>query len=264
MSILLSKQNEIVKEIKKALVNNHDSESIVTTDLSIIINAMNNNLTILELFTTEMNNYKDETQKTILKLKEYAKNDYQISSQTMEQLKTKDNSVDIIAKIENPSVSKETLAKEDIIIVIDNLEIPGNIGTIIRTMDSAGINGLIYTDSICKKGNPKITQAARGADLYVKSLQMTYEETLDYLIKNNYEIYLGEPNLGKNYQEYTYHNKCAIICGNERFGINKKWYDNKANMVYIPMKGHNNSLNVSVAASILIYEVAMKKVFNAK
>ena len=78
-------------------------------------------------------------------------------------------------------------------------------------------------------------------------------------VPNGYDIYLGEPKLGKNYKEYDYDNKIALVFGNERFGINQNWYNNKSIKVFIPMEGPHNSLNVGVAASIILYEAYMKR-----
>ena len=79
------------------------------------------------------------------------------------------------------------------------------------------------------------------------------------ILNNNYDIYLGEPILGKPYNEYNYEGKVALIVGNERYGINSKWYENEHKKVFIPMFGEMTSLNVSIAGSILMYEVKMKK-----
>ena len=107
--------------------------------------------------------------------------------------------------------------------------------------------------------NPKITSSSRGCNLLIPTAIASYEEAQQWLLENNYDIYLGEPNLGKDYQSYDYQNNIAIVVGNERFGINEEWYNNKHIKVFIPMFGSNNSLNVGVAASILVYEATMQR-----
>ena len=87
----------------------------------------------------------------------------------------------------------------------------------------------------------------------------TYDEAQNFLIKNNYNIYLGEPILGKPYNEYNYEGKIALVVGNERYGITSNWYQYDHFKVFIPMYGEMKSLNVSIAGSILMYEVKMKK-----
>ena len=92
---------------------------------------------------------------------------------------------------------------------------------------------------------------------FINSLSSSVYWSLE--LDNNFDIDLGEPKLGKDYKEYDYKSKCALVFGNERFGINPKWYQNKHIEVFIPMSGEQNSINVSVAASIIAYEAYMKK-----
>jgi tRNA G18 (ribose-2'-O)-methylase SpoU len=70
----------------------------------------------------------------------------------------------------------------------------------------------------------------------------------------NYDIFLGEPELGLSYDKYDYKGNIAIVIGNERYGIDPRWYENEHKKVYIPMEGLMGSLNVSVAGSILLFE----------
>ncbi|MDE6584169.1 MAG: hypothetical protein K2K15_02085, partial [Anaeroplasmataceae bacterium] len=88
---------------------------------------------------------------------------------------------------------------------------------------------------------------------------MTYQEAQAFLNQKQYTIYLGEPELGLDYQKYSYEGKIAIVVGNERFGIQEEWYSHPHQKVFIPMQGTQNSLNVGVAASILAYEAYMKR-----
>ena len=70
---------------------------------------------------------------------------------------------------------------------------------------------------------------------------------------------MGEPELGKSYNELDYHGKIAIVVGSERYGINPDWYNHPHQKVFIPMYGTMTSLNVGVAASILLYEAKLKR-----
>ena len=87
----------------------------------------------------------------------------------------------------------------------------------------------------------------------------SYASVQSFLEKNAYSVYLGEPELGKSYDQYDYDGKVAIVIGNERFGINSDWYNHPNNKVFIPMYGKIGSLNVGVAASILIMQASLKR-----
>ena len=134
-------------------------------------------------------------------------------------------------------------------------------GTIYRTLDSAKCDGVILVDPISKINNDRITSSSRGCNLIIPTLSLSYMEAKELLIEYGFTPYLGEPILWYDYQEYSYNDKTALVVGNERFGINPDWYNQKANKVFIPMEGNQNSLNVGVAASILAYEVYMKKYY---
>ena len=184
---------------------------------------------------------------------------YTISKSTFDSIRQKENSAGLLALIRLDLKELDDLKNLDYLIVCDGLEIPGNIGTIYRSMDAASCDGMILVNSVTKPTNPKLCSSARGCNLLIPTANETYENTLNWLLENDYTIYLGEPNLGKSFKEYDYKGKIAIVVGSERFGINPDWYNHKHEKVFIPMYGSNNSLNVGVAASILIYEATTKR-----
>jgi TrmH family RNA methyltransferase len=257
----LSKKHEIIKDLRLLLKNNHDENLVFTDDINIMELAINKGLHIHQFFMCENENnpYKPETNALINRMIKVADAAYLIHQQTFALLSQKENSIGLIALIQLPSTSLDDLVKKDFIVVCDHLENPGNLGTIYRTAESAQVDAIICVDAITKRNNPKLTAAARGCNLLIPTWNTTFEEAQTWLLAHGYQIYLGEPQLGLDYQSYSYQGKIAIIIGNERFGIHPKWYEKEHLDVFIPMKGSNNSLNVSVAASILIYEAMMKR-----
>ncbi len=255
----IGKQHEKYKLIKNAIKTNNHNGYTVTDDIEIINLALNHNLEIeLALYTPD-NIFSNLANSVINNLKAKAKEIYEISSNTYDSLKLKDNHAGIIAMIKFNKYTLNDLKDKEFIIVLDHLEIPGNIGTIYRTLDSVKCDAVIIVDPISKVENNNVTSSSRGCNLLIPTVTETYENTLNYLINNNYDIYLGEPILGKSYKEYDYKNKIAIVVGNERFGINKDWYNHKSKNVFIPMEGTQNSLNVAVALSVLAYEAYTKR-----
>jgi len=257
----LNKKHEIIKDLRIFLKSNHDEQLVFTDDINIMELAINKGLHIHQFFICEDENnpYKPETKDLIDRIIKAADEAYLINRQTFALLSQKDNSVGLIALIRLPLTSLDDMAKNNFIVVCDRLENPGNLGTIYRTADSAQVDAIICVDAITKRNNPKLTASARGCNLLIPTWETTFEEAQTWLLAHGYQIYLGEPKLGSDYQSYSYHGKIAIIIGNERFGIHPKWYEKEHLEVFIPMKGSNNSLNVGVAASILIYEAMMKR-----
>ncbi len=255
----IGKNNDEYKRLKSLLKANKDEDVVATTDLNVIKLALKYNLNILEFFYVSDEAYKDETKLIIENAKEKALKTYEISKNMFESIQNKENQVGLAAIIEYKTKSIDELKDKSFIVVLDGLEIPGNIGTILRTLDSASVDGLIIVDAVTKMHNPKITTSSRGCNLLIPTAVCSFEEAQDFLLENSYNIYLGEPNLGLDYTKYDYKGKIAIVMGNERFGINLKWYNKKHTKVFIPMYGSNNSLNVAVATSIIVYEAAMKR-----
>lgn len=255
----IGKNDDIIHFFKELSKTNKHKEYVVSDDLEVLYLANKYNLNILYMLIVENIEFKKETIELIEKLKNQAKECCLISLSTYETLRTKENHVGVLAAIQIPHYNKENL--KDFVIVLDKLEIPGNIGTIYRTLDACGATGVILVDPISKPNNPKITTSARGTNLILPTISMSYQEALAYLEKNQYTIYLGEPDLGKDYKSYTYSGKIALVFGNERFGIQSDWYNHPHQKVYIPMMGNNNSLNVGVATSIIVYEAAMQRNF---
>ena len=254
----IGKSHEVISQIKK-LKKNTSSDYIVVDDITILEYALNHNLEIeMFLFATDLT-YTESTQKIIDFYLEHAKEAYGISAKTYELLKEKENAVGALAVIKKRNYTLDEFASKNFIVVCDHLEIPGNLGTIYRTADACGCDGMIITDAITNPNNPKVTAASRGMNLLVPTCITSFDETINFLQQNNYDIYLGEPELGLPYNEYQYNNKVAIVVGNERFGINPKWYNQNHKKVFIPMYGEMTCLNVSIACAILLYEAATKR-----
>lgn len=258
----IGKTDEIIHFFKDSLKTNKHKEYIITDDLEVLGIACSHSLEIKYLLIVSEIEFQPKTKELVQELSRQAQECYEISLSTYEGLQTKENHAGIIAAIKLPTYTKEDL--KDFVVVLDALEIPGNIGTIYRTLDACGATGVLLIDAVSKPNNPKITASARGTNLIIPTISMSYEEGQKFLQENQYTIFLGEPELGLDYKSYSYSGKIAIVVGNERFGIQKDWYTHPHQKVYIPMQGHNNSLNVGVAASILVYEAAMQRNFKKK
>lgn len=253
----IGKGHPVVHLFKEIQKTNKHPNLITTDDLEVLQIAIDYNYEIPYLLYCFDKEYQEKTLSLLNKLKTKANIIYEISTSTYQLLKTKENHAGILACLTLKEHTFQELG--DFILVLDSLEIPGNIGTIYRTLNACTATGVILTNPVTKQNSSKLLASARGTNLILPTLSLSYEKALQYLLENDYTIYLGEPELGRSYQEYSYKGKIAIVVGNERFGINKDWYLHPHQKVYIPMEGNTNSLNVGVAASILAYEAYMKR-----
>lgn len=250
----IGKSSEIIKNIK----NNKDESITLVDDLFILSLLKKNNIKVHTFLYCDDYEYKEDC----LDLIEYFKTTtscYIISSKTMKSLMHKENSCYLLAQCDLNLVSINSFKNSNFLIVNDRIEIPGNLGTIYRSADAVKADGIILVDAVTKLNNSKLVHASRGMNILIKSSYSTFKETIDFLLENEFKIFIGEPIDGISYESANFDGKVAIVVGSERFGCNKLWFDYDVNRVFIPMLGEITSLNVSIAASLLMYEVKRKR-----
>lgn len=254
----ISKNNEFFQMIKEYKKHPKD-EYYVIEELFILEMTLKYPCKLIGLLYCEELCYSDLAKSIIESYSTKCNNVYKISRKVYNSLVEKDNASGMIALVYKPFAKLDNSQKYEKVLVIDGIEIPGNVGTMIRTCDATDFDLIIMVNKVTNFSNHKCISSSRGMFLKVPLICMNYEDAQKYLIENKYNIYLGEPILGKPYNEYDYSGKVAIVVGNERYGIISKWYEYDHLKVFIPMYGEMKSLNVSIAGSILMYEVKMKK-----
>lgn len=155
-----------------------------------------------------------------------------------------------------------TYAKEKqedpFLVLLDGIEDPHNLGSIIRTAETAGVHGIIIPKRRGVGVNATVAKTSAGAIEYIKIARVTnLTETIKKLQKEGLWIIGTDMKAKTNYDEQDYHGAICIIIGSEGFGMSRLVKENTDMFVKIPMKGKINSLNASVSAGIVIYE-AMK------
>jgi TrmH family RNA methyltransferase len=142
------------------------------------------------------------------------------------------------------------------LILLEDLRDPGNMGTIIRTAEGAGVTGLIISKTSVDIFNPKVVRSTMGALYRVPFVYVEdFQDSLKRIQEENITIYASHLQANKFYDEETYEGKCGIIIGNEANGISEQSSSIANRLIKIPMEGKLESLNASVAAAILMYEV---------
>lgn len=149
----------------------------------------------------------------------------------------------------------EMIEKDDaLIVILDHLEDPHNLGAIIRTCESAGVDGIIIPKNRSVLVNSTVMKVSAGALENIKVACVTnLNTTIKYLKENNFWI-VGTDMEGTPYDQIDYQGKIAIVIGNEGSGMSKLVKDSCDFIASIPMRGKINSLNASVATGIIVYE----------
>jgi len=145
------------------------------------------------------------------------------------------------------------------IVMLDGIEDPHNLGSIIRTAETAGVHGIIIPKRRAVGVNSTVNKTSAGATQYMRIARVNnLTETIKFLKKNDIWFYGTDMNANVVYTEQDFTGGICIVIGSEGFGMSKLVKDNMDGLIKIPMKGKISSLNASVSAGIVIYE-AMKQ-----
>ncbi len=151
--------------------------------------------------------------------------------------------------------SLEEVMNYKTLVILDHLEDPHNLGAIIRTCEAAGVKGIIIPKDRSVLVNATVMKTSAGALNYVKvAMVKNLVDTINKLKDNGYFVYAADMD-GKDYKHVDYAPKSCLVIGSEGRGVASLVRKNVDEIVSLPMRGKVNSLNASVAAAILIYEV---------
>lgn len=165
----------------------------------------------------------------------------------------------ILAIIEKSNQDTEIDYTQDIIVALDDIQDPGNLGTILRTVDSIGLTQILVSKGTADAYNPKVVRSTMGAIFRVKIIECEdLRQTLKEIKKHKFKIVVSSLQTENSIYDIPYHKK-VIIIGNEANGVEKEIQDMADEKVKIPMLGKTESLNASVAAGIILYEYVRQK-----
>lgn len=149
---------------------------------------------------------------------------------------------------------------EDIILALDDIQDPGNLGTILRTADSVGLKQILVSKGTADAYNPKVVRSTMGAIFRINVIECeNLKETLKELQSNDYKVMTTSLKAKKSIYEVDYKKKIIVI-GNEANGVSKEILNIADEKVIIPMLGKTESLNASVATGVILYEYVRQKI----
>ena len=145
-------------------------------------------------------------------------------------------------------------------IVLVDLQVPGNIGALLRTADAAGIDAIILVDTALDLYNPNVIRSSTGACFLDNIYQLNSEEALGFFTKAGFQIVAADVAGGRTLYEVDFRAKSAIALGTEDQGLSRDWINRADQCVRIPMAGAvSDSLNVSVSGALFMYELYRQK-----
>ena len=172
-----------------------------------------------------------------------------------------DRAEGLLAVVRAPTLALDelTLSADPLIVVIEGVEKPGNLGAILRTADGAGAHAVIAADPRTDIFNPSAIRASLGTIFGRPVVSSTTPEALDWVTARGVRPIAARVDATTDYTDADLRGAVAIVLGSEADGLTTAWSDPRVGAVRIPMRGLADSLNVSVAAAILLYEAVRQR-----
>lgn len=260
MQTITSKDNELIKHIRKLKDKKYRDESneYVVEGVKLVEEAVKENAKIKQIIVCE------DTTRT-----------YEIPTHIMleiakyECISVSDKIFNIITQVTNPQgimaiIEKNTQnAKidytQDIIVVLDDVQDPGNLGTILRTVDSIGLNQIIVSKGTADAFNSKVVRSTMGAIFRIKIIEVeNLAQAIKEMRKHHFKLMVTSLQTKNSIYDIDFYKKIIVI-GNEANGVSKEIQDMADEKAKIPMLGRTESLNASVAAGVVMYEYVRQK-----
>ena len=210
-------------------------------------------------FCPEILGNQPETQK-VYALAETVRS-YQVTKEVYAKIAYRDSTEGVVAEIQVRTLSLQGLhlPENPLIIVLESVEKPGNLGAILRSTDAAAADAVIVCDPLTDLFNPNLIRCSIGAIFTVPCLTCTSEECIDFLKEKNIRILTAQLQDSHLYYDTDMRGGTAIVMGTESTGLTNVWREAADAHIRIPMLGKLDSLNVSVSAAILLFEAVRQR-----
>lgn len=187
---------------------------------------------------------------------------FEISRNVFEKIAYREGSDGVIALAEPWHLSPEDIKMKEnlLLIILESVEKPGNLGAVMRTADAAGVDAVIVCDPLSDIYNPNVIRSSVGCVFTVPVIAGTTEEIQRWLAKNRIKSYaaaLTEEAIP--YDTADYSGPAAIVLGTEATGLSRSWLTFSDRQIIIPMHGIADSLNVSTSAAIITFEAVRQR-----
>lgn len=152
-----------------------------------------------------------------------------------------------------------TFKKDPFLVIAESIEKPGNLGTILRSADAAGVDGVIVCDRCTDIYNPNVVRSSVGTLFTFPVIEANSSEILSFLKAHKIQVVAATPAAQKSFTQTSLTGPIAIVVGTEQLGLSKTWMQEAHLHVRIPMHGVADSLNVATATTLLLYEVLRQR-----
>lgn len=264
MQIITSKDNEMIKNIRKLKEKKYRdlTNQYLVEGTKLIKEAIEENVKINQIVVCEDCLKEDgcTEQKLLYQIAKY--DCIYVSSKIFNSLTDVVNPQGMLAVIQKESGEEKIKYTEDMIMVLDGIQDPGNLGTILRTIDSCGLTQVVLSKTSVDAYNPKVVRSTMGAIFRVKIIEAeNLVETLKHMKKHKFKVVATSLSGTENIYEMDMTKK-VIVIGNESKGVSKEILEVADNKVKIPMLGKTESLNAGIATGVILYEYVRRNIAN--
>lgn len=253
--VITSKDNEQIKHIRKLKEKKYRDEynEYVIEGVKLIKEAIEENANIKTIVACDDCVKNEEIdQKVMYEIAKF--NCIYAEEKVFKSISDVQNHQGLLAVMSKEKEKDKIDFSEDLIVVLDDIQDPGNLGTILRTIDSAGLKQIIVSKKSGDVYNPKVVRSTMGAILRVNVIESpNLIDTLIEIKKHKFEIVATSLDTAQSIYDINYKKK-VIVIGNEANGVSKEIMNFADEKVKIPMIGKTESLNAAVATSIITYE----------
>jgi TrmH family RNA methyltransferase len=187
-----------------------------------------------------------------------------VSKDIFNKLAVRENSGGLIAVAEMKTHDLAHIApgRNPLLLILESVEKPGNLGAILRSADAAGVDAVIVCDPQTDLYNPNTIRSSIGCVFTQQIGVSTSEECLCWLKEHNISIWCTYLKASKPYHEVDFTGPTAIVMGTEATGLSTQWTDAATGNIIIPMQGRIDSMNVSTSAAVVIFEARRQRGFH--
>ena len=185
-----------------------------------------------------------------------------VSLSVYEKIGVRDSTEGVVAIVKQKINHLESWlpkTKHPLLIVLESIEKPGNLGAILRTADASGVDAVIVTEQHTDIHNPNVIRSSVGGFFSIPGFICSNQEVVAFLNQHDIKPYAASLQKSIDYTKADYTTSTAFVMGSEARGLSPFWHQNGMTTVKIPMLGHVDSLNVSVATAVLSYEAIRQR-----
>lgn len=186
---------------------------------------------------------------------------FEVSKEVYDKVAYRGGTEGVIAEIKTRNLTLDSLSlkKNPLVVVLESVEKPGNLGAILRSADASGVDAVIVCDPLTDLYNPNLIRSSIGGIFSVPCVACSSEECIDFLKTNGIQILTAQLQDSSLYYDTDMKRATAIIMGTEATGLTDQWRKAADAHIRIPMLGKLDSLNVSTSAAILMYEAVRQR-----